>query len=263
MRVKLREISTERDGKPSSPERSHLLSIRTLGRIEITYAGNPIQNWQGRSHISRDLFLCLVAHKNGLSKEEIGAHFWPESAPVDLKARFKNAIYRLRKVLAPDVILFDGEVYQFNHELDCYCDAQAFEEFVTEAHNASSMHHEKEAYQRAVALYNGPYLPDVDAIWAWLERERLGQMYIDGSIRLAEIHLEYGETQQALRLCQTLLAEDQCLEEAHRLVMRIHSANGNRGALIRQYELCQQNLQDEFGAPPSEQTRFLFISLTS
>ncbi len=239
------------------------LSIRTLGRIEILYRGRPVQNWQGKSHIARDLFFCLLAHKGGLTKDEIGIHFWPDAAPAELKVRFKNAIYRVRKAIAADVLVFDNDLYRLNPDLEIYCDAIAFEDAIAEARAATVALHEKEAYQRAISLYTGDYLLELEAMWAWLERERLAQLYKDASLRLAEVHLDYGEASESLQLCQRLIADDPCLEEAHRMIMQVHAANGNRVALVRQYEICEQALNDEFGAQPSEQTRELFISLTS
>lgn len=239
------------------------LTIRTLGRIEIVYQGRQIQHWQGKSHMSRDLFFCLIAHKDGLTKEEIGALFWPDAAPAELKVRFKNAIYRVRKAIATDVLVYHEERYCLNPDIELYCDATAFEEAIASARRASTSLHEKKAYQRALALYTGDYLVEIEAMWAWLERERLAQLHVDASLRLAEIHLDYGETSESVQLCQRLLADEPCLEEAHRIIMQTHAAAGNRVALVRQYELCEQALHNEFGAQPSEQTRSLFIALTS
>jgi hypothetical protein len=44
--------------------------------------------------------------------------------------------------------------------------------------------------------------------------------------------------------------------------MRAHAALGNRAAIIRQFEQCEQALQEEVGAPVSPQTRQLFEMLT-
>lgn len=237
------------------------LIIRTLGRIEIVYKGRNIRGRHWQAQTARNLFLCLVAHTDGLTKEEIGAMFWAESAPAQLKIRFKNAIYRLRRALFPEVIVFDNDVYRFNRELDYEHDAEEFEKAIVAAQNAESPFEKKQAYSEAIRLYRGEYLTDIDEMWAWLERERLSQLYLDASLRLAELHLDYGEHPEALQLCQGILTIDSCMEEAHRLAMRIHALAGNRSALIRQYEQCESVLRNEFDVAPSEQTQYLYQSL--
>lgn len=238
------------------------LVIRTLGRIEIFYKDALIHNSQWQSQTARNLFLCLVAHERGMTKEEVGELFWPESAPAQLKIRFKNAIYRLRRALFPEAIRFEDEVYQFNRNLDYHCDAEAFQQALANAKEAGGLQQKRQAYLEAIRLYRGEYLPEVEGMWAWLERERLGQLYVDACLRMADLHCDSGEYPEALELCQTALAVDPCLEDAHRTAMRIHAASGNRAAVIRQYELCETSLREEFDASPSEQTHSLFLQLT-
>ncbi|MDD5369822.1 MAG: bacterial transcriptional activator domain-containing protein, partial [Anaerolineaceae bacterium] len=52
-----------------------------------------------------------------------------------------------------------------------------------------------------------------------------------------------------------------CLEEAHRLAMRVHAAMGNKIAVVRQYERCQNDLLREINTHPSAKTSELFESL--
>ncbi|MCB0085845.1 MAG: tetratricopeptide repeat protein, partial [Caldilineaceae bacterium] len=48
------------------------LIIRTLGRTEIINEGQPVRSGDWQAQSARDLFLCLLAHADGLTKEEIG-----------------------------------------------------------------------------------------------------------------------------------------------------------------------------------------------
>ena len=237
------------------------LQIRTLGRIEVRKNGKLISGGEWKSQTARDLFLCLLDHSEGLTKEEVGTHFWPDSAPAQLKIRFKNAIYRLRNAVGPKTIIFKKNVYQFDRSIDYEWDAEQFVAQVMLAYDAECIESEQEAYETALSLYTGDYLPDLDAIWAWLERERLRTIFLDASTRLAEIYLERDLYSDALECCQNILTIDPCLEEAHRLIMRAYAATGNRAAVVRQYEQCCNILQEEIDAPPSDQTEDLFKRL--
>ena len=119
------------------------------------------------------------------------------------------------------------------------------------------------AYHEAIDLYQGNYLPEIDGSWVSPERERLGRMYEEAILELARLHLEGGEFLETLEYCQRVLAEDPCLEEAYRLMMRAYAARGNQAEVTRQYDRCRKALLEEVGAQPSSQTVSLYVKLTS
>ncbi len=237
------------------------LVIRAFGRAEVIVDGKLISSSKWQTQAARDLFFCLVAHPAGLTKEQIGTLFWPDAAPSDLKTRFKNTLYRLRSALNPEVILFEDEIYRFNSVLDYEYDLEIFLQKIEEGNTATDLAAQIAAYTSATKLYHGPFLPDVDATWVWAEREHLQQIFTDTSLTLAELQLETGAHHAALASCQRILLDDPCLEDAHRLVMRIHAAMGNRSAIARQYAQCERALLDEIDAPPSPQTIELYAAL--
>jgi two-component SAPR family response regulator len=145
--------------------------------------------------------------------------------------------------------------------LDYEYDVEAFLEKLAQAQVATDPAEQAAAYRAAIRLYRGPYLPEVEGEWAWWERERLSQTHQEAILRLAEIHLEAGEYRLALDYCHHALAKDTCLEEAHRLAMRAYAAMGNRAAVVRQFERCQQALLNEVNVPPSPQTKTLYETL--
>jgi DNA-binding SARP family transcriptional activator len=244
---------------PFAPPR---LTIQALGWAQVALHGEPVADpeWQSRKPV-RDLFFLLLAHPDGLTKEGVGAILWPDSSPADVKLRFKNDIYRVRRALGKDVVLFDQERYHFNRALDYGYDVETFLGKLAQAEAAPAPDERAAAYREAVRLYRGPYLPEADGTWAWPERERLRRVYLEAILRLAEFCLERSEHQAALDYCQRALAEDPCLEAAHRLAMRVHEAAGNRAAVARQFERCRQVLLNEIDASPSSQTLELYERL--
>ena len=65
-----------------------------------------------------------------------------------------------------------------------------------------------------------------------------------------------------LKRSQQALDEDPCFEPAHRVMMRVQAAMGNRAAVVRQYERCKLALNEEIGTEPSPQTQELYNTLT-
>jgi LuxR family transcriptional regulator, maltose regulon positive regulatory protein len=238
------------------------LVISTLGKSQVLLDGKPVKDLGSQSQKARDLFFLLLRTPEGLPKEAIGNMLWPESTPPQLKLQFKNAIYRLRRSLEQDVILLQGDDYTFNHSLDYEYDVEVFDAKLLQAHDEPDPAQKICLLQDGIKLYNGIFLPELEGEWVNAERARVSHAYHNAVLNLSELLLAAGQYKSALDHCQSLLAGDPCLEEAHRLVMRIHAAQGNKAAVVRQFERCQQNLIKEVNLSPSIQTVQLFESLT-
>ncbi len=242
------------------PSQPHFY-IRTLGQVEVTVEGKSLTTSDWQTTISRDLFLCLLAHPEGLKKEEVGLIFWPDATPSELKTRFKNAIYRLRSALRQNVVLYTDDIYHYNWAIDYQYDVEEFLQKIGEGDKTTNRSAQIDAYQAALTLYQGAYLPHVDGSWVFSMRQHLQQLFIDTGMALATLYYEQDSLPEALAVCQRLLQEDICLEDAHRLAMQIHAAQGNRAAVARQFAACQQALLDEIDVPPSPQTEELYTTL--
>lgn len=236
-------------------------TMRALGRAEVLVDGKLLTNSEWQTVVSRDLFFCLLAHPQGLTKEEIGGIFWPDASPSELKTRFKNAIYRLRNAFQEEVVLFENDIYSFNRAVDYEYDVDIFMRWVAKGAQARTVEERSAAYQAALALYRGPYLPEVGANWAVSERERLRRLFIESALALGQLQLEQQAYSATLENVQRILEADPCQEDAHRLAMRVYAALGNRAAVARQYAQCERALLTEIDAPPSPQTAHLYQTL--
>jgi LuxR family maltose regulon positive regulatory protein len=240
------------------------LTISALGKALVELDGKPVSavEWQNQRR-ARELFFCLLAHPQGLTKEAIGIIFWPDSSAGQLKLQFKNTIYRIRHALGQDVLLFDGDRYWFNRDLDYEYDVETFVIKIGVGQSGLNKADRVAAYRVAIDLYNGSYLPEMDGNWVVPERERLWRMYEDAILDLARLYLDEGGYIETLEYCQRVLSVDPCLEEAHRLVMRAYAARGNQAEVTRQFDRCRKALLEEVGAQPSSQTVSLYLKLTS
>ncbi|RME86673.1 MAG: hypothetical protein D6770_11375 [Anaerolineae bacterium] len=212
----------------------------------------------------RDLFFFFLQSSQPLTREQVCLVLWPEiEEPERQKLRFKNDLYRLRRAVGQKVILFEDEHYRFNRDLDYEYDVEAFDAYIKQAHSADETAEKIQAYRKAIALVEGPYLQDIDATWAWPERERLNRAYLSALLALAELYLQSGQTGEAITLAQRALEWDSCLEEAHRLLMRAYARQGDRPAIVRQYRTCKDTLRTELDVSPSPETERLYRRLTA
>ncbi|MEN8171248.1 MAG: tetratricopeptide repeat protein [Chloroflexota bacterium] len=240
------------------------LNIITLGTTQISISAKPVTvpEWSNQKTV-RELFFLLLANPKGLSKETIGLHFWPDSTPRQLKTQFKNALYRLRRALGKDVILFNEheDIYHFNRTQDYEYDVESFFNFINQGENATSQEDKIASFHAAINIYGGVYLPDIDNSWIDLAREQYSQAFLKLELTLAKYSLDTGDPETALTQCHNILQDDSCSEEAHRLAMQAHSALGNQANLVRQFEICKNSLDHELGVMPSSHTEKLYKKL--
>ena len=214
------------------------LFIKTFGRMQVKLNDRVISKSDWQTQSARNLFFLLLAHPEGLTKEEIGLFFWPDASPSELKFRFKNGVYRLRHAVGRDTVILEENYYRFNHSLDYEYDVEIFLKEIALAKRASNMSEKIKHFQAALKLYKGPFLSEVEETWVLSAQEHLAQNNQAILLRVADLYLKNEQYQLALDYCQQAIVVDPCLEAAHRLAIRIHAAMGNRAAVARQYNQC-------------------------
>lgn len=240
------------------------LSIRVLGQAEVMMNGEYITKpeWANQRMV-RELFFLLLNSSDGLSKETIGENLWPNSTASQFQKQFSNTIYRLRRALGKDTILLEARTksYQFNRKIDYQYDVESFQLRVDYAQDSRHPYDDRLiAYNEAIDLYGGDYLPDIEGIWVLPVREFLRRAYLDAIIWVAEYYFSIAAFDDAMDYSQHLLVEDPFQEAGHRILMRIYANKGNRADVSRQYEQCRQTLQ-QLDIYPSHETVELYKQL--
>lgn len=237
------------------------LEIRALGSMDVYIQNKPLTISEWKTRTSRDLFFYFLANPEGLTKEEIGIIFWPESTSAELKLRFKNAIYRMRHAVGKDTVQYRDNYYQFNRSIDYEYDVQNFLTWIEKA-RISEKKQEKMAFlSKAVNIYRGPYLPEIGEIWPEPDRQRYLDLYIQSVKEFARLKNEQEEFNESLESLQQALNHDPCNEILHRLAMEIYAEMGNQAGITRQFDICTMNLRDHIGVQPSEDTYRIYQEL--
>lgn len=96
-------------------------------------------------------------------------------------------------------------------------------------------------------------LPDWYDDWALLERERYRQLRLHALDALCDRFTRAGRLALAMETGLASLAAEPLRESAHRALIRIHLAEGNKAEALRQYRLYRRLLQEQLGLEPSSQ----------
>jgi len=186
--------------------------------------------------------------------------FWPNSDPDSARNCLNVALHSVRRLLHEvdphhEYILFKDECYFLNPEIDVWSDIGEF------AHHwkiAQSLEREKgiqaavAEYELAAAAYKGDFLEeDLYESWPSSERENFQEIYLFILDRLSKYYSLDGKPSTAIRLCETILEQDNCREEIHQRLMQCYYRLGQRDKALKQFRKCTEVLEAELEVEPT------------
>jgi len=237
------------------------IMIRSFGKCQVKIGDHSVTLSEWKTQMVRDMFFFIVHHSDGVTKEEIGEAFWPDSTIEALRVRFKNSIYRLRHALGSESISFIDDYYRFNRSLEYYYDTEDFTHELTEAEKATDASEKIHHYIQALNQYRGQYLPKVDYEWVIVQREQFHRSFIASILKLLDLLMKAGQFQVAIHYVNRAIEEDTCLEEAYRVGMKAFAELGDRASISRYYDKCCAALKKELDIEPATETVLLYKEL--
>ena len=122
--------------------------------------------------------------------------------------------------------------------------------------------------QKAADLYRGEFLAGFSLSdsppfeeWMLLQQEHLHGLAVKVLCRLVRCHTLRGEDERALQCARRHVQLEPWREDAHRQVMRLLAAAGQRSAALAQYGACRQILEAELGVEPEQETEAIYRSI--
>jgi DNA-binding SARP family transcriptional activator len=273
----LRVVATDSDGRAARGARKLLADVtlhpRHDVRLEILGPTALYLDSQRQSNASwnrervRSLMLYLVLHGPSRREQIIDA-IWPD---LDAQAGARNlrvTLTYLNQALEPDRC--SGEASFFIRPYDpalaiarsphFTLDSDEFESLVGQADDADERGLASVAldlYEQAVTLWRGQCLSDVVyEDWAQAARTRLTERFVGAAVRAAELNLAARNIRVARSHAWRALTADKWSEPAHRILIAVALARGDRGGAVRALTECEAML-DSLGVGPDPQTQML------
>jgi ATP/maltotriose-dependent transcriptional regulator MalT/two-component SAPR family response regulator len=236
------------------------LEIYTLGTGHVLVDGQEVPASEWRTATAKELFFYILFH-GPLERDMIGATFWPELSAKRVTNRFHTALYRVRRALGSDaVVVKDGKYHLGN--TDYWLDVDEFKSLIERARLLPTHDWQAEnLWRRAVALYQGDFLPEAQQVWCVPIRETLWEMHIEALTGVGQCHEARGESEEAIRWYRRGLEIDELREDIHRRIMQCYISAGQRASALAQYHRCREALKREMNAEPSEETNLLYVQI--
>jgi len=232
------------------------VEARAFGIAQVSVDGKLVTKSDWASAIAKELFFLLLAHPQGLRKEQILSTLWADTAPAQANGIFHSTAYRIRRALSPAILVYENGLYRVNR-VNAWSEVEQFTRLIDRATSAQTDDQRVQYLRDAIALYQGDYFEDSYSNWCIPLRDELQKKYLDALSALAKYHDQHGGS-EAIGLYQQILRRDPYREDIYRALMQFQAKNGDTTGALKTYQQCVQVLQNEMGVSPSPQTHTLY-----
>ena len=198
--------------------------------------------------------IAFVTLRRTVRRDEVGCALWPDISDDRAGARLRTTLWRLR---APGRGILRTANGQLSLAETIDVDVRTWMALALQVIDRPSS---VATLDLASLRQCGDLLPGWYEDWVLLERERTRQLQLHVLEIVANELIGLGRLAAALEFAMRALQMEQLRESAHRLVIRVHLAEGNVCEARRQFECCRRILRNELGVHPSDQLRDLIGS---
>ncbi len=171
---------------------------------------------------------------------------WGDTSEAHASACLRTALWRIRQRAADLVRSERGTVALGDADVD----VRALQECAQRRLAGDDRLSTAELYALCDA---GELLPDCYEDWALLERERFRQLRLQALEASVDMLTARGRGGEAMVAAMAAVTTEPLRESAHRAVIRLHLAQGNRSEALRQFRLYRDLSVRELQVDPSEQ----------
>ena len=238
----------------TSDDGDDLPGVLLLGPFELT----GCKKKRPRRQATTELIAYLAIHRRPVTRDELLEALWPSDDPGRNAARFYQAVSEARKLLG-DAFRRDRERYVLDRD-QLRIDVDNLDRLRKEA-EAATGDKQLALLERALELFRGDPLAEIDALWAESEQRQMIALRVDLLERAGRLRLGFGNASGALELAEAAAVLDPSNEAPVQLAMEAEAALGRREAIAERYERLVRELDDRFGLRPSQQVKLLYRQL--
>ena len=200
------------------------------------------------------LLAFLALRHYAVQRGYAAGFLWLDVPDHRAAGNLRSALWRLRRLGAP-VVAARGSTIRLHPDVsvDLHQASQSARRWMAGLVTDRDL-------DAGVAAFESDLLPDWYDEWVVSERERFRQLRLHALEAIAERHIASERYGDALLAALAAVVADPLRETAHRVLIRVHLAEGNASEAIRQVRRCERLLRDELGVSPSTRLAELFAS---
>lgn len=230
------------------------LDIRLLGTPVIEVDGTPLRV-DTRKATALLAYLAVTARPH--EREHLAALLWPDYPSDSARASLRRTLSTLSTALGKRWVTADREQVTLARE-GVSVDVRAFQRMAESPDELAA----------AADLWRGRFLEgfvvrDAEPFeeWQFFVGEELQRVLARTLERVTDRLADAGQLDAAITYARRWLRFDPLHEPAHRRLIQLYAATGQRGAALRQYRECVRALHRELGVAPLEETTAIYHQL--
>jgi DNA-binding SARP family transcriptional activator len=189
----------------------------------------------------------LAIHQGPASRLNVAGTLWIDVPEDRAMANLRSALWRIRR---PGVTIVESVGERLS--LAGYVEVD-FRELTSAARRLLDGAAGTDSAQLERLATSSDLLGDWYEDWVLLEREHFRQLRLQALERLALELADHGQFGRAAETALAAVASEPLRESAHRALISVHLAQGNRGEAIRQYCIYMRLMLEELDLEPSRQ----------
>lgn len=245
------------------------LDIITLGGFQVLRDGKPIEEKDWERIQPKNLLKAVIARGcRGVTKDMLMEDLWPEVDTEAQEGSFRVTLFRLRKILEPDMSKEFGSSYiHIKDNLVGICGRRCAVDVLSlmtlirkgeEEQKKGSVDKAMAFFEEARSLYRGDFLPDdLYASWAETERALVNKQGIGLLLKMARLYEVSLDQDNAVSCYEQCLHVDPLVEEAYRGLMKVYLRKGMINQALMVYKECEKALQKGLDMGPEKLTEDL------
>nr|WP_245716211.1 BTAD domain-containing putative transcriptional regulator [Micromonospora humi] len=221
---------------PTAGDHAPRVALHLLGGFQLLHDGTPVVVPRGLQRV-----IALIGLRPGATRSHLAGLLWPENPEERALSSLRTALWRLRQdPCCP--LRTDGDTVRLDPTVHLDTD---------ELVEAAARVREGAVPRGVTGAGRHDLLPGWYDDWVLLERERLRQLRLHMLEELAGNHLVAGRHGEALEAALEAMAAEPLRETPHRLVVRIHLAEGNAFEAVHSFYVYRDLLLRELRLEPS------------
>ncbi len=230
--------------------------------IEVRLLGPPrVERDQELVAFDTRKAVALLAHlaltNRPRPRDALAELLWPETDPERARGALRRTLSSLRNAIGPELVEATRDHVRLVKGAGIAVDVDRFRGLRA-----------RDEPERAVEVFRGDFLEgfavrDAPGFEDWVaaEADGLRRELTTTLADLASTQEADGDTAGAVRSVQRWLSLDPLHEPAHRALIRMYAATGDRAAALVQYRECVRTLSRELGVPPLVETTDLYEAI--
>ncbi len=240
------------------------IQINLFGEFSIFSSDKTEIIIQGQRKRALIVLIALSPNKE-ISRDKIISKLWAKRSLDQARASLRTLLNELGKTCENTGVALIGKNTQKHSIFINQRVANIDVDQLAQAANA----HTEESRLKVLDIYKGDLHEhcklNEDSFQEWLNIERIQQRDFlhESLIELLNYYQKSASHDRVIRIANRLLLLDKTDEIAHQALMTSYAAQGDKVAVVKQYETCLEASMALINEPPSPETTGLFESIKS